>query len=96
MKYKVGDKVKIKTWEQMEKEFGLNLGGNILNIPCFMREMEKWVNKGFPDRILTIKEISYNHMYKMKELSLRWGDNMIECLAEDTKNLYLFIVDGSY
>jgi len=29
MKYKAGDKVRIKTWEDMEKEFGLDSYGNI-------------------------------------------------------------------
>ena len=31
MKYKVGDLVRIKTWEQMESEFGVTLEGDI---PC--------------------------------------------------------------
>ncbi len=84
MKYKVGDKVRIKTWEGMEKEFGLNINGNIQNIPCFLKEMEEWINKDFPDRILTIKEEIHSG-YKMEELRLRWGDDMIECLAKEYK-----------
>ena len=33
-KYKVGDKIRIKTWKQMEKEFRLNNHGNIKREPA--------------------------------------------------------------
>lgn len=79
-KYKPGDRVKIKTWQQMRKEYGLN-DGNITCLQTFTLEMEENINKFFPDRILTIEEV--NHYYIMKECGCYWTDDMIECLAED-------------
>ncbi len=46
MKYKVGDKVRIKTWESMEKEFGKEI--NVDYIDCrggFRTEMEDVLNR---------------------------------------------------
>ena len=86
MKYKIGDKVRIRTWEDMEKEYGLNEGGNIKaslgNNLSFIDVMEKKLNRKFPDRILTIKEIKYSN-YKVEEMAFGWTEDMIECLAKD-------------
>lgn len=40
MEFKVGDRVRIKTWEQMEKEFGKDSDGDINCIPCFNKGMK--------------------------------------------------------
>lgn len=84
MKYKVGDKVKIKTWGEMEKEYGLNSFGNIDSYYCFIKEMEIRINRDSPDRILTIEKVTKSG-YLMRAMSCNWSDNMIECLAEDYK-----------
>jgi len=84
MKYKVGDKVKIKTWDRMEKEYGIRENGNINCKKSFLPNMEEELNKLNTNRILTIKEINNNHYY-MKEIGYYWSDDMIECLAEDYK-----------
>ncbi len=42
MKFKVGDKVKIKSWQEMEEEFGLNCAENINCNFTFTKEMEKY------------------------------------------------------
>lgn len=42
MKFKVGDKVKIKSWQEMEKEFGLNRFESINCKFSFTKEMEKY------------------------------------------------------
>lgn len=44
-KYKVGDRVLIKSWDDMEKEFGLDEYGNIKI--GFVKDMKKFCNKEF-------------------------------------------------
>ena len=44
MRYKAGDTVKIKTWKQMESEFGLDNGRDIRCVPPFSQLMEKKLN----------------------------------------------------
>ena len=51
-KFEVGQKVKIRQWDDMEKEFGLNLIGSINCYRSFVETM-----KNFCGRIATIKEI---------------------------------------
>ena len=87
MKYKVGDKVKIKTWEEMEKEYGLNNIEGIKEYICclgtFTNEMEEFLNKSNCDRVLTIREIDV--WYYIKGVFFCWSDDMIECLVEEYK-----------
>lgn len=45
MKYKVGDKVIIREWDDMEREFGLDFGGDIKAKCCFVRPMRKYCGK---------------------------------------------------
>ena len=84
MKYNPGDKVKIKTWEKMEKEYGLSDFGSINSYRCFISDMEERINKNSPDRILTIEKVTKSG-YLMRAMSCSWSDNMIECLASDYK-----------
>ncbi|MEK0377011.1 MAG: hypothetical protein QQN51_07855 [Nitrosopumilus sp.] len=47
MKYKVGDRVKIKTWKNMEEEYGLNKNKNLTtpqSLYIFSKEKEKYIN----------------------------------------------------
>lgn len=85
MKYKAGDKVRIKSWERMENEYGLNL---INDIPCrhvFTQEMVGWC-----ERVMTIDSISVDNYdgdgYNMKEDygEYFWSDDMIEGLVESS------------
>lgn len=80
MKYKVGDKVRVRSWESMEKEFGLTDGGNIKVKYAFAKEMEKYCGK-----LVTIS--SNNGCYRIKEDSGEyiWDDDMFCQIESFTK-----------
>ena len=63
MEFKVGDRVRIKSWEQMEKEFGKNSGGGIDCMPCFIEDMKYLCGK-----TATIDEVC-NYDIKLKDWS---------------------------
>ena len=80
MRHKVGDKVKIKTWEEMAKEFGMARVSwekkPVINSPVrFTRYVEEEIGELKTDRILTIYRTILSkdrHMikceYRVKEL----------------------------
>ncbi len=68
MKYKVGDRVKIKIWKQIDQNIG------------YYEEMERQAIRIDSDRVLTIDRIDV--CYFMKKISFAWTDDMIECLVE--------------
>ena len=92
MKYKVGDKVLLKTWEQMVEEFDMNEGDILLpNNRLFTKDMGIFVENS-SNRIATIKLISppiFGDMstanYKIKEYKWAWDDFMIISLAKEEK-----------
>ena len=85
MKYKIGDKVRIKTWDEMEKEYGLSENvGMIRCVNGFLKKREEVLNKNFPDRVLTIKKVFKDNYIMDKSLSpfdSWWSDDMIKGLA---------------
>jgi hypothetical protein len=88
MKYKVGDRVRIKTWNQMKKEFGVQVynPSYIDCTPSFIYPMEEFLESR-SDRILIISSFFKdrdNLFYKMNEDGERWlwADYMIECIEE--------------
>jgi len=86
MRYKVGDRVKIKSWEQMERDFGLNSHGSIKSNRVVVRGAYETLQKLNCNRILTIKEVvvhSISDYYRMEEIVCDWTDDMIECLDND-------------
>ena len=92
MKYKVGDKVLIKSLDWYNEAKKSLRGGVILKPYHFSQEM-----KGFCGRVLTIKSVRHDH-YEMEDCySYRWTDEMIEGLAEEeTKPKYEDEVNGEY
>jgi len=79
MKYKVGDKVKIKTWEEIKKSRSTASWAT-----SFIKYMEEF-EKCYSNRIVEIAEI-YKQFYKIKGNNYwTWKDDMIECLVEKYK-----------
>lgn len=78
MKYKVGDKVRVKSWEEMEKEYGLYKNGDIKTKANFAKSMKFLCNK-----IVTIKKVIPEY-YSIKEDTERfaWSDDMFEPLEK--------------
>ena len=77
MRYKVGDKVRVRDWDDMVKEFGI-CGENITIPGCYFVElMKKYCNN-----IVTISELTISHKYLVKEDADRfcWCDEMFEPL----------------
>ncbi len=44
-KFKVGDTVMVRYWDDMEREYGLDSDGDIDIFPCFERGMQKYCGK---------------------------------------------------
>jgi len=87
MKYKVDDKVRIKTWKRMEKEFGILYDDDGRYIDCnlhFPNMMEDFVNKHYPDRVVTIKQATETYGYYLMEGDNyhHWTDDMIDGLCD--------------
>jgi hypothetical protein len=91
MKYKVGDKVRIKTWDEMEREFGLD-GEDINCYLTFVPEM-----RIYEDSILTITFVG-SHYYEVDEDdgAFAWSDDMISYKVLETSVLYEEALKGTY
>lgn len=64
MKFKVGDTVQIKSWEEMEKEFGLNYGRNINCNMYFTGSMKRYCGA-----TATIEEIDSDGIVELTSTS---------------------------
>ena len=88
MKYKVGDKVKIKSldWYNKNKDKDGDVDCGMQN---FVDSM-----KSYCGQILTIKEIGTNYSYSMLGNVFWWTDEMIEGLAEEENKDMGDVSDG--
>lgn len=57
MKYKVGDTVRVRDWDDMEKQYGLNGNGDIALFPIFNKSMKQYC--GTEHKIKDVGEDDY-------------------------------------
>ena len=77
MKFKVGDKVRVRQWKAMEREYGLNEDGNINHGCIFLQNMKKYCGQ-----VVTIKKIYYNYyLIEEDDGEFFWEDWMFEGYA---------------
>ena len=75
MKFKVGDKVRVREWADMEKEFGLDCSGDIKCRYCFTRSMREYCGKVFE-----IKRAGPE--YRIDNLVWAFSDDMLEPVCD--------------
>lgn len=71
-RYKVGDKVIVREWEDMEKEFGLDSNGDIKCELLFLSGMKKYCGKE-----LTISRQTMDGLYRTAECGYSFSDDML-------------------
>ena len=73
MKYKVGDKVKVREWDDMVEEFGTDEDDDIDCNLCFVKDMKEYCGKEMTiSRVLTI-----NYVLEEDEGEFAWTDDML-------------------
>ena len=80
--YEVGDKVLIKSWDQMAKEYSVDGVGDIRCKCCFVKSMEKYCEK-----VVTIEKITSDRNYNISEDHEKWifsNDMIAGKVVEDT------------
>lgn len=83
MKYKVGDRVKVRSWNQMVNEYGVNQCGDIKMKPLFINSMREYCEK-----IVTIKEVcGYHYCIKEDCGDWFWSDDMFDIVEKNTTNV---------
>ena len=81
MKFKVGDKVRVRSWESMEKEFGLNWRGDINCPVLFLKGMKEYCGT-----IQTITAISQRHSaYYIGNTNYYFDRRALEPIKQETK-----------
>lgn len=83
MKYKVGDMVQVKTYEQMANEYGVYKNGDIKTEMVFVDSMRIHCEK-----IVTIKEVCDDHYYIKEDCGCWcWSDDMFDIVEKNTTNV---------
>lgn len=76
--YKVGQKVRIKSWKQMEKEYGLNRRGNIPTFSVFTREMIVFCGNTYTIKSIFKHGTNLNiYFFEGETRDWIWDDGMI-------------------
>ena len=73
MRYRVGDKVKVREWDDMVEEFGTDEDGGIDCNMCFVEYMKKYCGKE-----MTVNRVLTGH-YTLEEDEgeFAWTDDML-------------------
>jgi hypothetical protein len=102
MKFKVGDKVRVRTWESLYNEFGRSFDKNALKIRYgFNNDMRKMCGGIY--MITSVNNSS--EFYTLNKSSWKWTDDMLEAISvhppviktaklKDIKRDYKFTVAG--
>lgn len=80
MKYKVGDKVKVRKWSDMALEFGVDDDGDIKMPVYFIKDMEQFCGKivTIKSRNVSLDEEEYYDIMEDIEQAFCFSDDMFE------------------
>lgn len=80
MKFKLGDVVKVRSWKDMECEFGKYRNDEIPCHCCFVKSMEKYCGD-----FLIIRDVFFDCYFMMDmdniNVGFSWSDDMLENTA---------------
>lgn len=68
---KVGDKLRVRDWEDMEREFGLDRDGDIKCTPFFVEEMRKFCGK-----VVNVNYVAYDKYDEKLKIGIREDNDM--------------------
>ena len=78
MKYKVGDKVKVREWDDMVEEFGTDEDGDIDCNLCFVKDMKEYCGKEMTVSSVLMSRVLIGY-YTLEEddMEWQWTDDML-------------------
>ena len=86
-KFRVGDKVRFKTWQEMEEEFGLDEDGDIDVYVSFTSEMENDLDK---ERVYTVSGIDGPIVHLKENTKYHYSTDMFHLVQSDDKVTELY------
>lgn len=86
-KFRIGDKVKFKTWQEMEEEFGLDNDGDINSPITFTSEMENVLDK---ESTYTVSRTERNFVYLQENSQYYYVADMFHLVQLDDRVTTLY------
>lgn len=79
--FQPGDRVRVRSWEDMEREYGLSVYTHTINVPFhFIREMECYCGREYC--VTSVEEVTYGGVRCQKVMGLQpaflWSNAMLE------------------